>query len=103
MTEYPYAADRVAEQYTRTTEAGVKIFTDQMPSALQTRPRGRIALAMESHLADGDYMISLAYTARNWPGKLATDEPGPADRQDNLFLGAAPYLSRFPSGESVLA
>ena len=103
VTDYPYAADRVAQQYTRTTDAGVKIFTDQMPSALQTRPHGRIALAMESHLANGDYMISLAYTARNWPDKLAMDEPGPADRQNNMFLGAAPYLARFPSGESVLA
>jgi hypothetical protein len=79
------------------------MFTDQMPSALQTHPHGRIALAMESHLATGDYMISLAYTARNWPDKLAMNEPGPADRQSNLFLGAAPYLARFPSGESVLA
>jgi hypothetical protein len=58
---------------------------------------------MESHLANGDYMISLAYTARNWPVELAMDETGPADRQSNLFLGAAPYLARFPSGESVLA
>ncbi len=31
------------------------------------------------------------------------NETGPADRQDNLVLGAAPYLARFPSGESVLA
>ncbi|GAA1610857.1 MULTISPECIES: sialidase family protein [Kribbella] len=103
VTDYPYAADRVAQQYTRTTDAGVKMFTDQMPSALQTHPHGRIALAMESHLANGDYMISLAYTARNWPDALGMDEPGPADRQSNLFLGAAPYLARFPSGETVLS
>ncbi|TWD80297.1 BNR repeat protein [Kribbella amoyensis] len=103
VREYPYAADRVAQQYTRTTDTGVRMFTDQMPSALQIRPHGRIALAMESHLANGKYMISLAYTARNWPDKLAMNEPGPADRQDNLFLGAGPYLARFPSGESVLA
>ncbi|SDT27714.1 exo-alpha-sialidase [Microlunatus soli] len=103
VRDYPYAADRVAQQYTRTTDAGVKMFTDQMPSALQIRPGGHIALAMESHLADGNYMISLAHTSRNWPDKLAMDENGPADRQDNLFLGAGPYLARFPSGESVLA
>ncbi|MGW7686631.1 exo-alpha-sialidase [Kribbella sp. NPDC054772] len=102
VTESPYAADRVAQQYTKTTDAGVKMFTDQMPSALQTHP-GRIALAMESHLANGDYMISLAYTAQNWPDKLGMDETGPADRQNNLFLGAGPYLGRFRSGESVLA
>lgn len=103
VRDYPYAADRVAQQYTRTTDAGVKMFTDQMPSALQIRPHGRIALAMESHLADGNYMVSLAHTTRNWPDKLAMDENGPVDRQDNLFLGAGPYLARFPSGESVLA
>lgn len=103
VRDYPYAADRVAQQYTRTTDDGVQIFTDQMPSALQIRPHGRIALAMESHLANGDYMISLAHTTRNWPDKLGMDESGPADRQDNLFLGAAPYLAQFPSGESVLA
>ena len=102
VTDYPYAADRVAQQYTRTTDDGVKMFTDQMPSALQTHPRGGIALAMESHMPDG-YMISLAYTERNWPDKLALNEPGPADRQDNIFRGAAPYLVRFPTGESVLA
>lgn len=103
VRDYPYAADRVAQQYTRTTDAGVKMFTDQMPSVLQIRPHGRMALAMESHLANGDYMISLAHTTRNWPDKLGMDENGPDDRQDNLFLGAAPYLARFPSGESVLA
>jgi len=103
VTEYPYAADRVAQQYTRTTDAGVKMFTDQMPSALQTRPDGHIALAMESHLASGEYKISLAYTDRNWPVKLGMDEPGPADRQSNIVLGAAPYLARFPSGETVLS
>lgn len=103
VREFPFAADRVAQQYTRTTDEGVQVFTDQMPSALQIRPRGRIALAMESHLANDDYMISLAYTTRNWPDKLEMNEEGPADRQDNIFLGAAPYLARFPSGESVLA
>jgi hypothetical protein len=102
VTDYPYAADRVAQQYTHTTESGVKMFTDQMPSALQTHPHGGVALAMESHMPDG-YMISFAYTERNWPDKLAIDESGPADRQDNIFRGAAPYLARFPSGESVLA
>ncbi|MEQ4209461.1 sialidase family protein [Actinopolymorpha sp. B9G3] len=102
VTDYPYAADRVAQQYVRTSDTGVKIFTDQMPSALQTRTPGGIALAMESHLTDG-YMISFAYTKQNWPDKLGMDEPGPADRQDNIFRGAAPYLARFPSGESVLA
>lgn len=100
---YPYAADRVAQQYTKTTDQGVKMFTDQMPSALQIGSNGRIALAMESHLASGEYMISLAHTSRNWPDRLGMDENGPADRQDNIFSGAGPYLARFPSGESVLS
>ncbi|GAA1341673.1 hypothetical protein GCM10009635_55310 [Actinocatenispora thailandica] len=103
VTDYPYAAYRVAQQYTRTNDDGVKMFTDQMPSALQINSNGGIALAMESHLANGDYLISLAYTAHDWPVELGMDEPGPADRQNNVFLGAAPYLARFPSGATVLS
>lgn len=102
VTDHPYAADRVAQQYVRTSDTGVKIFTDQMPSALQTHPQGGIALAMESKLVDG-YRISFAYTRQNWPDRLGLNEPGPADRQDNVFRGAGPYLARFPSGETVLA
>ncbi|MGC4940343.1 hypothetical protein [Kribbella sp. DT2] len=103
VRQSPWAADRVAQQYTSTTDDGVKKFTDQMPSALQIGSNGRIALAMESHLANGNYMISLTHTTNNWPDKLGIDQSGPADRQNNLFLGAGPYLARFPSGESVLA
>ena len=102
VRDYPFAADRVAQQYTRTTDEGVKMFTDQMPCALQVGPPGRIALAMESHLADG-YHITMAHTRRNWPDRLGIDETGPGDRQDNMFPGAAPYLARFRTGETVLS
>lgn len=102
VRDFPYAADRVAQQYVRTNDDGVQMFTDQMPSVLQTGGPGQIALAMESHLADG-YWISLAHTQRNWPDKLEMNETGPTDRTDNMFPGAAPYLAQFSTGETVLA
>jgi hypothetical protein len=103
VRDYPYAAQRVAQQYTRDSDEGVRMYTDQMPSALEVGHGGRIALAMESHLADGDFMISLAHTRHDWPRALGMEEEGPRDRQSNLFPGAAPQLAQFPSGETVLA
>lgn len=103
VREYPYAADRIAQQYTRTNDEGVQMFTDQMPSVLQLGRGGRMAMAMESHLANDDYMISLVHTRHNWSRTLEMNESGPDDRADNLFLGAGPYLARFPAGPSVLA
>ncbi|WP_069115159.1 sialidase family protein [Jiangella alba] len=104
VVAYPYAADRVAQQYRTTSENGVKMFTDQMPSAIETGPPGRIALAVESAQPDGGPMrISLIHTDRNWPDTLDMDETGPADRVNSIFPGAAPYLAQFPTGETVLA
>lgn len=103
VTGFPYAAHRVAQQYIRTTDQGVKFFTDQMPSAISLNDGEGIALAMESLLANGKYMISLAYSSDNWARELEIDETGPADRLNNLYSGAAPYLGQFPSGETVLA
>ncbi|CAG7622339.1 hypothetical protein PAESOLCIP111_02416 [Paenibacillus solanacearum] len=103
VTESPYAAHRIAQQYVKTTEKGVKSFTDQMPSAIWLNGGKGIALAMESQLADSKYKISVAYSSDNWAKGLETDEPGPADRSSNMYPGAAPYLAQFPSGETVLA
>ncbi|MBZ2194854.1 glycoside hydrolase [Occultella gossypii] len=103
VRSHPFAADRVAQQYTHTNADGVKMITDQMPSALQTGPHGQIALAMESRQESGAYMISFAYTQDNWPDALDMDETGPTDRADNVWLGAAPYLAQFPTGETVVA
>ncbi|MCC2686272.1 MAG: hypothetical protein K0R75_3171, partial [Paenibacillaceae bacterium] len=92
---------RVAQQYVKTTEQGVQSFTDQMPSAIALKDR-HIALAMESQVADGSYKISLAYSADNWAHPLDMNETGPGERVSNVYAGAAPYLAKFPSGETVL-
>jgi hypothetical protein len=102
VTESPYAADRVAQQYVKTTEEGVKSFTDQMPSAIVLKKGRSIALAMESQVADGNYKISLAYSGDNWAKTLGMNETGPDDRVSNEYAGAAPYLAQFPTGETVL-
>lgn len=101
VTSYPYAAYRVAQQYVKTID-GVKYFTDQMPAPLQLL-NGNIALAMESKNASGDYSISMAYSSNNWASALGIDETGPANRQNYMFAGAAPYLRQFISGETVLS
>lgn len=104
VTSHPYAADRIAQQYRKTNENGVKMFTDQMPSAIETGQPGEIALAVESAQPDdGPMKISLIHTDGNWPETLEMDETGPADRVNNIFPGAAPYLAQFGTGETVLA
>lgn len=103
VTGYPYEAQRIAQQYRMDSDEGVKIFTDQMPTTLETGPGGEIALAVESKIANDPFHISIIHTHDNWPIDLGLDEEGPSDREDNIFVGAAPYLGRFSTGETVLA
>lgn len=104
VTGYPYEAQRVAQQYSRTTDDGVKVFTDQMPGVVETGALGRIAMAMESQFPEMQHsQISMAYTRHDWPDHLSLDEIGPTDHVDKIFQGAAPSMDRFPSGETVLA
>lgn len=103
VTDYPYEAQRIAQLYRKDSEDGVKMFTDQMPTIVETGPGGEITLAVESKVNDDPFHISLIHTADNWPDHLGMDEEGPADRQNRVFVGAAPYLGRFATGETVLA
>lgn len=105
VTKPPYAAWRVSQQYTHTQD-GIKVFTDQMPVAIRLNNSPTTALAAESKfLRDGreTFFVTLAYSDDNWARALGLDEAGPADKQENLFAGAAPYIRQFPSGETVLA
>ncbi len=98
--EPPYAAHRVSQQYTH-TDKGIQVFTDQMPCAILLNNTKTIALAMESKFMEGSkevYYITMAYNDDNWAVGLGIDEEGPADKQENMYLGAAPYLRQFPSG-----
>ncbi len=105
VTEPPYAAWRVCQQYTHTTN-GIKVFTDQMPVAILLNNTNTIALATESKFVRDDkevYYITMGYNDDNWATALGIDEEGPTDKQANMYLGAAPYIRQFPSGETVLA
>ena len=100
VTGPPYTAHRVMQQYIGDLDKK-RLFTDQMPVAVELI-NGAIALACESRLLDEKYHISIARSHDNWAAPLGIDEPGPADRQDNIFPGAAPYLNQFPTGETLL-
>jgi len=119
VTEAPYEAYRVAQQElpqelaesllgepVGTDEHGnpIKYFTDQMPVAVELLD-GSIALVLESRNRDGEgnYAISFAYSNDNWKHELGIDEEGPVDRQNNIFRGAGPYVTKFPSGETVIS
>lgn len=105
VTEPPYAAWRVCQQYVE-TKNGIQVFTDQMPVAILLNNTNTIALATESKFTSGTketYYITMGYSDDNWATALGIDEEGPADKQENMYLGAAPYIRQFPSGETVLA
>lgn len=103
VTGHPFAAQRIAQQYRFTTDAGARVFTDQMPSAILLNGGTKIAVALESRQQNEKHKISLAYSSDNWSQDLALDELGPTERTDNMWWGAAPYLRQFDSGETVLA
>ncbi len=98
----PYAAHRVTQNYVETMENGTKIFTNQMPVQLALH-NGDIALATESDMAVGRFMLTMSYSADNWVRPLDIDEDGPSDKQAAFAYGAGPYLAQFESGETVLS
>lgn len=103
VTRHPFAAQRIAQQYRFTTDEGVRVFTDQMPSAIVLNGGTKIAMALESRQQNEKHKISMAYSSDNWSQDLKLDELGPTERVDNMWWGAAPYLRQFGSGETVLA
>ena len=105
VMEPPYAAHRVSQQYTH-TDKGIQVFTDQMPCAILLNNTKTIALALESKFVRNGkdvLYITMAYNDDNWAVGLGLDEEGPADKQENMWSGAAPYLRQFPSGETILS
>lgn len=82
---------------------GVTFFNNQMPSVVKLNNRNELAAAMEANTGD-DYYISFAYSGTDgvWT-HLTVNQEGPADRNDQAFLGSAPYIRQFPSGETVLS
>lgn len=101
VTGAPYAAQQVMQQFAGVVD-GVRHYTDQMPAAVALHS-GNIALAVESYLIDGKYRISVGHTTDNWSKWLGEDEPGPDERENNLFAGVGPSLVQFESGETLLS
>ncbi len=95
----PYYVLRMAWE-----QNGERMFNHQMPCVIQLNESGELAAAMESHPGEEDYHISLAYSGEDgqWD-YLAFDQEGPEDSQNMQFLGSAPYLIQFPSGETLLS
>lgn len=104
--EKTYTGQIVTQQKTELTY-GVQLFNDQMPVAVELADGRGIALALETRHdkkgVPGSFTVSLSYTKDNWKTPLAVDEEGPADRKPNIFVGCAPYIVRFPSGETALS
>ena len=80
----------------------VPYFNGQMPQAVELVD-GRTLLAVEIRSFADDYTISLATSNADgsWDA-LEFEEEGPDTMVKDLFVGAAPYLARFPSGEVYL-
>src|SRR5690606_29275421 len=77
-------------------------FNNQMPSVIKLNNSNELAAALEANI--GGYHISFAYSGEDGEWEhLAIDEEGPEDRNDLAFVGSAPYLRQFPSGETILS
>ncbi len=102
VKEPPYAAHRVTQSYVETLENGTKCFTNQMPVAVELH-NGDIALATESDMARGRFMLTMSYSHDNWARPLDIDEDGPEDKSTAFDFGAGPYIVQFDSGETLLS
>lgn len=95
----PYYVIRMAWE-----QNGETMFNHQMPCIIQLNNSNELVAAMESHPGGQDYHISLAYSGEDgqWD-YLETNQEGPSDSENMQFLGSAPYLIQFPSGETLLS
>ena len=100
VTEAPWQAKIAFQQYVLDVE-GSPSFTDQM-SVVTELYDGTLAAVCESKDADKVFHISVIYSDAAWSDAPDYDKTGPADRQSNLFPGAAPYIRKMPSGEVVI-
>lgn len=100
VTEAPWQAKIAFQQYILEVE-GSPSFTDQM-SVVTELYDGTLAAVCESKDADKKFRISVIYSDAAWSDAPDYDKTGPADRQSNLFAGAAPYIRKMPSGEVVI-
>lgn len=90
----------------RAVSGATTLFTDQMPAVICLNDGKQKVAALESFIGAPTYKsyISFAYSDSkgDW-GTISGTEEGPVDRVNNPFLGCAPYLIQFPSGETVIS
>src|SRR5690606_37057201 len=90
---------KVFRQY-KYMDGGQRIYTDQMPVVRMLNDGHSLVGFLEARLeagpGDGNstYWMSLVYGHDDWV-RLTGDEVGPADRTENLFIGAGGYLAQF--------
>lgn len=98
---------RVCRQY-KYTNAGVGVYTDQMPSFCLLDDGKTMFGFLEARLEENEnspnsvFKMSLVYGEYPWKG-LGYDEPGPEDRVSNICSGAAGYVGKFPCGEVLIS
>lgn len=90
--------------------SGDAVYTDQMPVAIELNNGKGTALVMESRIGKSGvdpectYYISTALSTDDWDSPFVVDyNVSTASHRSNIFLGAAPYLVQFPSGETVMS
>ncbi len=99
----PYSGQIVSQTATRVS-GGVQLYTDQMPVGIEMLGSGKLMLALESRMdKKGTFRISLSYSADNWKTPLEANKEGPSEKIEQAWIGAAPYLRQFVSGEIVCA
>lgn len=81
---------------------GIVGYNHQMPSVIKLNGNKGLAAALETN-SSGKYFISLCYSDKDEWEHLAADQEGPVDSHNLAFSGMGPYLSQFPSGETVLS
>lgn len=105
LNQTPY---RVIRQHWVNSDKNATYYTDQMPVVIRLNGSDKLAAVLESAVScvneNTSYRISFAYSddEGQWT-HLEGDQTGPAERQSNLFDGAAPFLVQFPSGETVVS
>lgn len=85
---------------------GALRWTDQMPCVIELNESGNLFAITESMAHPGEsqqFNIALGYAgSEGFAHITGAEEEGPADRDINVWTGAAPWVVQAPSGEVIL-
>ena len=101
VTASPWQARLIFQQYVCDVE-GSPSFTDQMSVGTELYD-GSLAVVCESKMTDKSFRISVIHSDAAWSETVDYDKTGPADRMNNLYPGAGPYIVKMPTGETILS